>query len=394
MLNRIIWSLLSLFLNRRHSIEDRNIRNILVMRYGFLGDVLQTTPALSALRRAWPKARIDYWVSDASSAALENNPCVDNILSADLYGGQGPDGLIRIFRQSLALRKGNYDLAVCLGSDPGYGILAWLSGIRTRIGLIPQSSKAVFLDIFLVVPLADKMSRQGRYLELVRMLGVEVSDRESIRAYWNKQDGMKADSLLGRRDDLVAFFFGSGPLRFRPWAERKWPVERWIRLAEMICSRHEDAKIVLLGSKSEEKAAAMIETSVPEGRVINLSGKTSFVQMAPILERCGILVSNDSAPVFVAAAVGCPVVVIYGPEWPERARPCGTTQWYPVSVDIPCRDYCASFPAKAPECKNECMSKITVEMVFQETEFVLNNRSRSGKCEVQKFAGKKVRFGS
>lgn len=349
------------------------------MRYGFLGDVLQTTPVLKALREVYPKARIDYWVSDVAAPALANNPHISSIVSADRHGKLNPRRPFGVFRHTLKLRQAHYDLAICLGSDPFYGFLAWLAGIKYRAGLIVNKKKTAFLHVWIETPLSDRASRQKRYLELLHQLHIEIAaGAEKIQLFWTTEDERKTDALLGHdHGKLLALFCGTGPERFRPWAKRRWNVDSWMSLAERIIRSYPDMKILLIGTDREAETNKRIASVLPEDRVLDISGKTGFSQLGAVLKRCMLLVSNDSAPTFVAAAVDCPSVVIYGPEWPERSRPMGTHKWYSISVDIECRDRCASFPDKALVCKNECMNGITVEMVLNKVESAMKNERAS-----------------
>jgi ADP-heptose:LPS heptosyltransferase len=141
-------------------------------------------------------------------------------------------------------------------------------------------------------------------------------------------------------------------------------IDAWVDLAQKLVRHYPGIKTLLIGTNQEAEANKKIASSLPETRVIDLSGETSFPQLGPVLKRCKLLISNDSVPVFVAAAVGCPSIVIYGPEWPERAQPLNAN-WHPVYVEVDCRDNCCSLPDKAPPCKNECMESITVEAVLE-----------------------------
>jgi len=371
---KIIWRMLFFVLGYEKSHYCAIPRRILVMRYGFLGDVLQTSPMVKAIHKTWPDARVDYWVSDIVAPALLNNPHISSIVNADRHGKLQLNKPLAVLRHAFMLRRPHYDLAVCLGSDPFYGFLAWLGGIERRVGLIVNKDKAVFLDSWIEVPLADRASRQQRYLELLHQLNINISGEDGkIEIFWSAEDEQKIDHILREEvGKLVALFCGTGGTRFRPWANRRWRIDSWVELAQKLVQHYPGTKILLIGTDQEAEANKKIASSLPESRVIDLSGKTSFPQLGPVLKRCNLLISNDSAPVFVAAAVDCPSIVIYGPEWPERAKPIGAKTWHPVFVDIDCRDYCSSFPDKAPECKNECMSLITTEMVLERIDQLLH----------------------
>jgi len=375
---RIVWEILSLVLGYEKSHYCAIPRRILVMRYGFLGDVLQTTPILRALHKAWPAAKLDYWVSNAGAAALSNNPHISSIVDAGQHGPLQFKKPFAILRHASMLKAMRYDLAICLGSDPLYGFLAWLSGIKRRVGLIVNRDKAVFLHGWIEVPLGDRVSRQQRYLELLHELDISTSvEDEKIEIFWSPEDERKMDDLLGQEaNELIALFCGTGPARFRPWANRKWRTDSWVELAQKLVQHYPGGKILLIGTHQEAEANRKIASSLPKSGVIDLSGETTFPQLGPVLKRCRLLISNDSAPVFVAAAARCPSIVIYGPEWPERAKPIGAKTWHPVFLDIDCRDHCASFPDEAPECNNECMSSITAEMVLEKMDQILRRSEK------------------
>lgn len=377
MLNKVLW-LVILALKCKFNTEPLlgSVNRILVMRYGFLGDVLQTTPVIKVLRKTWPNAEIHYWVADAAAPALMNNPHISSVISADAHESLSLRKPFAVIRHALMLRRARYDLAICLGTDPFYGFLAWLARIKFRVGLIEDAKKSAFLHLWIESPLSARGSHQLKYLQVVTLLNIGPGD-EKIEMFWSASNEKSAEEYLREETNVIALFCGGGPNRFRPWANRRWRSDLWIDLARKLIQLYPETKILLTGTNQELETNKEIASALPKDKLIDLTGRTSFTQLGPILQRCRLLVSNDSAPVFVAAAVDCPVVVIYGPEWPERTRPGGTTQWYPVSVDIPCRDYCASLPDKAPECENECMSKITVEMVLERIENALNNIGES-----------------
>jgi len=375
-LNRALWYILNTFMIKRSIKMSVFPKKILVMRYGALGDVLQTTPVLSALHSFWPDAKIDYWASGSAASALSYNPLVSKIVNADMNGALGITRPLALLRHALMLRSFGYDLAVCLGTDPFYGLLAWLSGIKRRAGLILNKNKATFLQTWIEYTLGEKTGLQAKSNALMQLLSSNITAVDSCPImFWNLSDEEKITDLLGPRDDpLIAFFPGGGVNKFRPWANRRWRTDKWVALGNKILEKRDGFRIVLFGTKVDVSVIADIVKMLPHDRIINLTEQTTFSQLAPMLKRCRLLISTDSAPVFVAAAVGCPVIVIYGPEWPERTRPSGTQLWYPAYADIECRDNCATFPAKSPICQNECIDSVTVEMVSDRVSDALENR--------------------
>ncbi len=378
MLINLIWKVIRLFsLIIRGKNGKAGFKRILIMRYGFLGDILQTTPVLRYIQENFPEAVIDYWVSKKAAVAITNNPRVNKIIDADRFGTLQLKKPLSILKCGLSLRKGRYTMAVCLNASPLDGFLAWLGNIPFRIGLINNLQKSVFLHKAIIVPENSREPRQKSYYAVLNLIGNSalIPDDYPIELYWSNSDEEKIDILVKAiKGELIALFPGGGEnIQYRPWANRKWPVERWVELAQKTLSRFPAARLALLGTTSESAIADSIIKAVPRERVINCVNQTSFVQLGPLLKRCRMLISNDSSAVFVAAAVGCPAIVIYGPEWPERARPL-VKNWHPIFVDIDCREQCAS-SVKPSFCDNKCIKNISADEVFKKACEMMTPRS-------------------
>ena len=198
--------------------------------------------------------------------------------------------------------------------------------------------------------------------------------------YWETSDERKIGDLIpGHFDKIVALFPGGRENIYKPWAKRKWAPENWIALANLILQDFPRAGVLLFGSNSDAIISEKIILGICSHRAINIAGKTTFSQIAPLLKKCSVLITNDTATVFIAAAVSCPVIVLYGPEWPERSRPLPAKEWYPIWSDIACRETCAAFAGKHILCANDCMQRISVEAVMQSARAVLmKTKDRSG----------------
>ncbi|MBU1575741.1 MAG: glycosyltransferase family 9 protein [Candidatus Edwardsbacteria bacterium] len=372
-LNLLVWAVLcKAFKRSGRNIDSLCPAHILVMLNGQIGDVVQTTPVLRSLKTKWPKAEIDYCVCKNSMDGLTNNPNIRQIVKADEYGPWSLLKPVSIIKLARTLKKNNYDLAVCLGNDATYGIVARMAGIKYIAGLIDKEYKNAFLDLYVYAPYNEKRPR----VEYFRMLG------ESIRldfakgllpeVFWTKQDEALIDGIIkAQNKPLIAIFAGTGPNAFRPWAKRSWPVKNWAELIQKLLTEYPDAGFVLLGRGGDREVNKEIILSAKAENICDLTDKTTYPQLAYALSKCNLLVSTDSSPVFAAAAVNCPLVVMYGPEWPQRSQPVGAQYWRPVTIDMVCREYCCSFPAKAPVCNNECMKNIPAQQVLEMIKTVL-----------------------
>ena len=367
MLKSLLWKTVRLLFAAPQGVKPPlTVRRILVMRYGFLGDVLQTTPLLRFLHETFPAAAIDYWVSAAAAPAIEDNPCIAAVIDADRYGGRF--GKLRsTVRGVRHLRRQRYDLAVCLSASPAVGLLGRLAGIPFLVGIASSEEKGIFLHRAVVAPPDDPTPRQRRYNEVALLLekSAETIDALPLELHWNECDERAARELLGDgAGNYIALFPGGGEnTQYRPWAERKWPADRWAETAKRLLEIAPLATIVLLGRGGDAAAATAIERSLPATKVRNLVNRTSFRHLGPVLKKCSLLISNDTAPVFIASAVGCPSVVLYGPEWPSRARPLAGA-WTPVAVETGCREQCASF-SRPDRCDGSCLRNLSVNSVME-----------------------------
>lgn len=365
-MNKFLWKTLNLAFKRNSTLPQSLPQKIIVMLNGQLGDVVQTTPVLKAIRDKWPDACVDYCVRKNASYGLEGNPNIRHIIFADEYGPWSITNPIAMYRLAAKIRKNNYAIALCLGNDPTYGTVVRMAGIKYIAGIIDSEYKTAFLDEYYTVPYDDTKPRVLNYKTLGEKVGLVFQDTILPEVHWKKEDEDYIDSLLEvENKKYVAIFSGSGPNAYRPWAKRSWPASKWAELIKLIARENSDITFLLLGKDKDAIVNSEIINEIKDIKTINLTDKTTFTQLAYVLSKSRLLISTDSSPVFAAASVNCPTLVLYGPEWPERARPVGMKDWCPVSVEFACRKYCASFPQKAPICNNECMKNISLEKVYQ-----------------------------
>ena len=363
---RLFWRSAILLISKRVCKKNSAPKRIVFLRYGFLGDVLLTTPAIRMVNEYFPSAKIDYWVSRRAQPALHDNPRIHAVLDADEDGPLNIKNPLAVLKLALKIRKNRYDMGFSFAPDPLWGFILWLCGIPRRIGLITCAEKSAYLTDYLVVPEGSRRNNQELFIQLLSQAGIVgvTASASRIELCWNSADELRvAEYIGGKSCRLIALFPGGGANTYRPWANRKWSAEKWIDLGRKILQQFSDSKLILFGTDSELEIINLISKELPSTRIVNCINKFSFNQLGPLLKGCQLLVSNDSSPVFVAAAVSCPIVVIYGPEWPERTKPL-VDNWVPVFKNIDCRERCASF-RKPSCCHNECLKDITADDVFE-----------------------------
>jgi ADP-heptose:LPS heptosyltransferase len=302
-------------------IELGRLKSILVLRLDEIGDVVLTSPFLRELRRNAPQARITLIVRPELRNLVEFCPYVDKVLSFNSRSAGRLAGFRRNLKALIFARrhlKGHFDLAMIprWGADTQSATyLAYFSGASRRAaysehlhaakarlnpgfdGLLTHAMGGIGPKHELEWNLDFLSSLGGRVTSSDLELWLTESDRQFV-ARTLSAHGVR------ERDPLIAFVPGAGVER------RRWPIHRWIELGRRLQAEF-GFRPALIGSDSERDLGAIIESDL--GNIaINLIGRTTLRQTGAVLERCVLVVSNDTGPMHVAAAVGAPVVEISG----------------------------------------------------------------------------------
>jgi ADP-heptose:LPS heptosyltransferase len=298
-------------------------RNILVIDFGQLGDVILSLPALSAIRRRFPGARVTVAVGGAAASVIEMAGVADEALAVDRVAlRDGPKHLSvwQIGRLVLDVRRRKFDFVIDLHSLSETNLLGFLSGAKQRLYARRPGRSLDYLANFKTAPPSEDRSKHAidRYLDVIAPLGVgEVSrvPRLAVR----EEDGRAVDELLrkalaggkskGRR--ATAGGLGDGPLvGIFPGAghpSRRWPIERFAELAWML-ERNDSVRSVLFAGPEERKLVREALPKFPPSTIV--LDRLTVPQLAAAAARVSVFVSNDTGPMHVAAAVGTPVVIL------------------------------------------------------------------------------------
>lgn len=298
-------------------------RNILVIDFGQLGDVILSLPALGAIRRRFPGARVTVAVGGAAASVIEMAGVADEALAVDRVGlRDGPKHLsvLQIGKLVLEVRRRKFDFVIDLHSLSETNLLGFLSGAGQRLYARRPGRSLDYLANYRPQPPVEDRSKHAidRYLDVVAPLGVgEVSrvPRLPVR----EEDGRAVDEMLrkaltggktrGRK--ASAGGLGDGPLvGIFPGAghpSRRWPVERFAELAWML-ERNDSVRSVLFAGPEERKLVSEALSKFPPSTVV--LDRLTVPQLAAAAARVSVFVSNDTGPMHVAAAVGTPVVIL------------------------------------------------------------------------------------
>ncbi|NLF30110.1 MAG: lipopolysaccharide heptosyltransferase II [Planctomycetes bacterium] len=343
---------------------------ILVVVPTWVGDAAMATPTLRAIRRRFPTAHIAWLGGPAALATLAGLPWADELLG-DPSKGRGLRGLLRGAR---LLRDGRFDLAVLLSNTFRAALLCRMGRIRSRVGY-DRDGRGFLLTDRLEVP-RDEHGRFAviaaleYYLGMARHLGCDTTDHTMHLAV-DPADGAAADAMLdeaGVGDDELIVLINPGASF---GASKLWMPDRFAAVADALVETH-GARIIINAAPSERPIAAAVADAMRHRPAINFAHRDNTLGLLKALTaRAGLMITGDTGPRHIAAALGCAVVTLFGP-----TNPFWTTLPFIreriVRVEAtcgPCQQ--KTCPLKPGASHHLCMKMITTEMVLAAAEQLL-----------------------
>lgn len=332
-------------------MDKSRIKRVLVIKPRAIGDVLLSTSVLPGLRRAFPSASIDFLVEAFAAPVLEGNPFIDNVLSYNT----AKDSSVSIISR---VRGNNYNLVIDLFANPRTAVITRLSGARYRVGF-PFKWRRYAYNI-IVTPRSGDVHNVEFNLDALRRIGIEPVDGKpsfSVDEYSRRFAESFFEENNLRSGEFFAINIGGG------WDIKRWPVDKFIELCTMIDSRLGKRVVVLYGP-SEEADASRISSSSNA----LLAPQTTLKQMGAILTGSALLITNDSGPMHVAAALGVPTLAIFGPTSPGLQGPYGNVSVIVRNEQLDCLE------CNLTRCPigNPCMKELNPETVFESLSRLIN----------------------
>lgn len=317
-------------------------RRILVLGRSHIGDCLLTTPALRALRGRFPDSRIDIAIPRSNRDLLEGNSRLDEMVFRPDLGDWAAKP-----RFALTMRRRRYDLLVSFQEKSlFYGWLAAFTGARRRIGLYHPRTRFYFTDH---VPVPEGVHETEKYLAVTRALGCDSPGSDLELAVMNRaRYGLNAKlSEAGVPTDER--FVGINP--GATTADKRWSTAAFAATAGRL-SRELGHRVLVLGGPGDLPLADELRLHLRRPPIV-LTGRTSLGETAAALERCRILLTNDTGPMHMADALSVPLVAVFGPTNPIKFGPRSTHSVI-VRESRPC-----------PRCLTPCMHSVTPDRVVQ-----------------------------
>ncbi len=348
--------------------------NILIVKLSAIGDVIHTLPSLSALRILYPDADITWVIEEASSDIINDHPYLDRIIIsrrkkwiADLKKLHRVNRTIKEIKSFiLTLREHRYDLVIDFHGLFKSSLIVLLSGGKRKLG---YNSMQELSGLFLNEKIYEDMGKHAvdRYLDFILHLGFNVKNKEFLIPIQKANEDRVEKLLKGNNIDTKERFVAVNPMAF--WETKLWEDDKFARLCDRITEELK-LKVIFTGSDS----SGMIEhiQSLMASPSVNLGGKTTLRDLSYLYKLASLMITTDSGPMHIAAAMRTPVVALFGPTDPSRTGPYGEEHMV-IRKDIPCS------PCFLKKCDSrKCMKEITVEEVFQAVKDIVDRKSKGG----------------
>lgn len=289
---------------------------ILILKPSSLGDVVQALPVARLIKRSLPSVEIHWWLNRELVPLLEGDPDLARVVPFDRVRWGRLEGLPLVLSEIRALRRERYDWVIDLQSLARSALVSWLVRGGFTIGLDDRREAApAFFDVAVPRP-GPRVHAVEWYLEVLRRLNIPVhSDFE-----WLPKRAAVAEAIRARCPEPDAPWVALQP--GARWMNKRWPVERFIDVARRLQTEHPGVRLAVLGGHSDQPLGAAIAAGGGDA-VLDLTGRLSLPEMVEWIRLCRVMVTNDTGPMHVAAALGRPVVGIFGPTDPARTGPYG-----------------------------------------------------------------------
>ena len=327
---------------------------VLILKPSSLGDVIQALPVLRLLKRHLPQSKIYWWIETTLAPLLEGDPDLTDIIRFDRRGWNRPPAWSRLWNSLRWTRRQHFDLVIDLQCLARSGAFAWLANGNLTVGLDePREGARGFYD--LIVPRGSFHTHAVEwYLSVLPLLKVPVD--------WNfewlpARPGAEADvrskwPVADRR--WILFQPGAR------WANKRWPAESFAELLRLLAAQYADRRFAVLGGPEDRPLGATITSAAPD-RCLDLTGQLTLPEMIEWIRLSDFMVTNDTGPMHVAAAVGTPTLALFGPTEPARTGPFRQIQNV-LQLNLPCVT-CLKTRCRYPN-PLECMRALRTEAAF------------------------------
>jgi heptosyltransferase I len=380
-------------------LRDREFGKILLIKLSAVGDVIHTIPVLNKLRRRYAAAQLDWLVTPAIGELLRKHPAISNVVEFARDDWSAP---WRPLRLAAKLRSTHYDLVVDMHGQFRTAIFTLATGAPVRIGFdrprasVWDASPRKFPEE--TRKHAWQGAREGSWLAYTHHIPVPTLDLHAVDRYLNVGPLLGFDSApadfsfpisaeADNRIDALLDYYDAGGKKLAVLAPGTiWETKQWRRagFAEVAHYLLQKGFAVVLAGAARERAVCA-EVAKLEPGVINLAGETTLTELAALVRRAAICVTNDSGPMHLAVALGRPVVSVFGPTDPIWIGPYRRTDAV-LQANLSCSP---CYLRQLSRCPNDhrCMTEVSATAVIERIEAVTRGQPENAAPARKKSAG-------
>ena len=345
-------------------VSSHDVLRLLLVKPSSLGDIVQALPTIPAFRARFPQAEISWLVKEQWAGILERVEGIDRIWKVEDRWA----GWLSVMQQ---LRSHRFDLVIDLQGLLRSGVLAWMTGSPVRIGFEnAREGSSWFYTHRVPVPHPD-VHAVDRYLSVATYVGGSLPAQTHFPFVFPSEDEEAVRARLSKAGFGPGSRWAAMNVSAR-WPTKRWPHESFAKVASRLIQEGWDG-VILIGGEGERAEAESVAKAAG-ARAANFAGEIPLRLLPALLREAGCLVTNDSGPMHVAAAVGTPVVALFGPTSEVRTGPYGMRH-HVCSVTLPCR------PCFSRTCQHtvhlECLTRITPAEVVRQVDRVTSGSAVS-----------------
>jgi len=330
-------------------IKRELIKKILCIKPRGIGDIILSTIVLENLKAAFPRSEIHYLTEEFAKRTFENNPFVSKILTFNKK-----DFILSIIRK---VRKEKYDLVFDFWSNPKTAQVTFFSGAKYRVGYEKRGRKYAYNFIGKAGTMGEHAAEDN--LVLLNALNIPIISKRIIYQT-TKAEKTFAENYLNeiipQRKELLVGIIPSGG-----WESKRCDPVKWIEICNEIQKKYQSHFLILWGPGDEKDAK-----SISEGlnRTPLMAPNSSFGELSGLIEKCDLIIANDSGPMHVSAALGKPTLGIFGPTDPQAHRPYSEISSYVIHSEL----HCIKCTKLVCPYNHECMLELPIEKVMIEVD--------------------------
>ncbi len=329
-------------------MNREEIKKILCIKPRGIGDIILSTIVLENLKVAFSHSEIHYLTEEFAKRAVENNPFVSKILTFNKN-----DFVLSII---MKVRKEKYDLVFDFWSNPKTAQVTFFSGAKYRVGFEKRGRKYAY-------NISGKNGTMGEHaaednLVLLKAFEIPVISKRIIyqTTKEEKQFAVNFFGGLNTTDKLLIGIIPSGG-----WESKRCKPVKWIEICYEIQKNYKTQFIILWGPGDEEDKNIIYERLKPTPLI---APESNFGELSALIERCDMIIANDSGPMHVSAALGKPTLGIFGPTDPKAHRPYSENCSFVIHSDL----HCIKCTKLICPYNHECMLELPIEKVMVEIE--------------------------